>query len=70
MAKLVVLLLLALCVLHHDLWWWDRAEPLLFGFMPVGLAWHAGISLAAGFVWWLATRYCWPKQLEELDGQR
>lgn len=67
MGKLVIFLVLALCVLHHDLWWWEDAEPLLFGFMPVGLAWHTGISIAAGFVWFLAVRFCWPQELVDLD---
>ena len=65
MGKVVLVLLVALCVLHHDVWWWDSPEPLVLGFMPVGLAWHAGISIAAGIAWWLATKYCWPKELEE-----
>jgi len=36
----------ALVVLHHDWWNWDNGY-LLFGFLPVGLAYHAVISLAA-----------------------
>lgn len=67
MSKLVVALILALCVLHHDLWWWDSATPVVFGFMPIGLAWHTGISVAAAFAWWLAVKYCWPSHLEEGD---
>jgi len=61
----VVLLLLALCVLHHDLWWWDTPAPLVLGFIPIGLAWHTGISIAAGIVWWLAVTSCWPHELDE-----
>jgi hypothetical protein len=33
---------------------------LVFGFLPVALAYHACISLAAAFTWYLATRFCWP----------
>ncbi len=67
MPKLVAALLIVLCVIHHDIWWWNSPEPLIFGFMPIGLAWHAGISLAAGAVWWMAVKYCWPEFLEEDD---
>lgn len=69
MKTVVVVLILALCVLHHDIWWWNDAEPLIFGFMPIGLAWHTAISFAAGFVWWLAVKFWWPKGLEEHDGR-
>ena len=67
MNRLVIGLILALCVLHHDFWWWDTAEPVMFGFMPIGLAWHTGISVAAAFSWWLAVKYCWPERLTEGD---
>ena len=60
----VVVLLLALCVLHQDFWWRNDPTPVL-GFLPVGLAWHIGISVAAAVVWWLAVRFCWPAELEE-----
>ncbi len=69
MRAAVVLLLLALCVIHHDMWWWGEAEPLVFGFIPIGLAWHVLISLAAGAVWWLASRFCWPADLDQLDAE-
>ena len=52
-----------LIVLHHDLWLWE-STTLLFGFLPVSLAYHMGISAAAGIVWFLATRYAWPSSDE------
>lgn len=64
MKYLVGGLIVLLAVLHHDIWWWDSAEPLVFGFIPIGLAWHAGISIGAGIVWFLAVRYCWPAGLD------
>lgn len=66
MNKVVVLLVVALAILHQDFWWWDDPTPV-FGFMPVGLAWHMGISLAAGLVWLLAVKYCWPEVLESAE---
>ncbi len=56
-------LILLLVVLHQDVWFWDDAT-LVFGFMPITLLYHAMISLAAGFTWWLATKYAWPDELE------
>jgi hypothetical protein len=43
-----------LMILHHDWWFWDDGR-LIFGFLPVGLAYHAMISVAAGCLWaWAA----------------
>lgn len=64
MKRTVFVLIVLLAVLHQDFWWWNDVEPLVFGFLPVGLAYHAGISIAAAFLWWLAVRYCWPAHLE------
>ena len=60
-------LFIALVILHHDVWWWERHEPFVFGFIPVGLAHHVGISLMAVVTWALAIRFCWPSHLDELD---
>ena len=35
-----------LLILHQDNWFWTDGT-LIFGFLPVGLLYHAGISLAA-----------------------
>lgn len=64
MKRLVTLLVLALIVLHQDFWHWNRIEPLVFGFLPIGLAYHAGLSIAAALVWALAVRYCWPLDVD------
>jgi hypothetical protein len=52
-----------LFVLHHDFWNWDRTE-LRFGFLPVGLAWHAGFSVVAALFWLLVSRLWWPEAIE------
>ena len=52
-------LMLLVTILHFDLWNWDTTE-VVFGFMPVGLAWQAGISLAAAAVWALLMNVGWP----------
>ncbi|MEM9587569.1 MAG: DUF3311 domain-containing protein [Planctomycetota bacterium] len=58
---LVVLLL----ILHQDNWFWEDGT-LVFGFMPIGLFWHACISIAASCTWFLATKIAWP--VEESGG--
>ncbi len=63
MCRLVTALLIVLAVLHQDFWWWDDRTVVL-GVMPIGLAWHAFISLAAGALWYLATVFCWPAILK------
>jgi len=50
--------------LHQDFWWWEDSE-LVFGFMPIGLAYHAGFSVACALFWSLAIRYAWPHDLEK-----
>ena len=67
MKWVVVMFVVLLVVLHQDFWWWDRADPFIFGFIPVGLMWHVGISLSAAAIAGLAVRYCWPAEVEELD---
>ena len=56
-------------MLHQDFWFWRSARPLVFGFLPIGLFYHAaytaGISL---FMWFMVRRY-WPSQLEESAGE-
>lgn len=51
----------ALFLLHQDFWWWNDAT-LLFGFMPIGLAYHALYSIAAAAVWSLAIHFAWPDE--------
>ncbi len=53
-----------LFILHHDFWNWDD-KRLVFGFMPVGLAYHVGFSLAAASFWFLVTRFAWPHSIEQ-----
>lgn len=64
MKKLVYAMILLLAILHQDFWWWDRIDPLVFGFIPIGLAYQAGVSVAAAILWAMAVKYCWPTGLE------
>lgn len=60
MKYVVWALLILLAVVHQDVWLWDDTT-LVFGFLPVSLVFHVGISVAASMTWWLATVSCWPE---------
>ncbi len=61
---LTALVLLAFFALHQDVWFWRSAEPLVFGVLPVGLAWHAGYTLAVSVIMAVLVRRSWPAHLE------
>ena len=61
---LLALVVIAVYVLHQDLWFWREARPLVFGFLPVGLAYHGAYCLAVSALMWLLTSYAWPAHLE------
>jgi hypothetical protein len=63
-AKLAWGLVVVVAILHYDFWNWGD-HHLVFGFMPLGLAYHAGISLAAGLAWTLVVLCAWPDEVEE-----
>jgi hypothetical protein len=54
----------AVYALHQDFWFWSAARPLVFGFLPAGLFYHACYTLAAALLLWLLARYAWPAHLE------
>ena len=62
---LTALFLLAFFALHQDVWFWREARPLVFGFLPVGLAYHAGYCVAVSLLMWTLTRVAWPAHLEQ-----
>ena len=62
---LITVLVLAIYVLHQDFWNWKKLEPLVFGFLPIGLAYHAAYSVLASILLAILVRFAWPKHLEE-----
>ena len=62
---LLVLAVFVLYVLHQDVWLWRTARPLVFGFVPVGLFYHACFSVAASLLLWLLVTFAWPAHLEK-----
>ncbi len=63
MKKFVFGMIILLAVLHQDFWFWDSTYAV-FGFLPIGLFYHALVSLSAGFLWWLAIKHCWPEGVD------
>ena len=51
-------------LLHQDFWFWRSARPLVFGFLPVGLAYHAGYTLGISLLMLYFVRHHWPSHLE------
>jgi Protein of unknown function (DUF3311) len=62
---LLTLATAALFVLHQDIWLWREARPLVFGFLPVGLAYHGVFCLVAALLMWALTRFVWPSHLDQ-----
>jgi hypothetical protein len=59
------LLIATLYLVHQDFWFWHSARPFVFGFLPIGLAYHAAYCLAASLLMWSLTRLAWPVHLEQ-----
>jgi hypothetical protein len=64
---LLTLLVLMVYVLHQDFWNWNKAEPLVLGFLPIGLAYHAGYSILAAITMAILVKFAWPKHLENIE---
>lgn len=56
-----------LYLLHQDFWFWRDARPLVFGFLPIGLFYHAVFTLASSLVLWLLVAAAWPAHLDDRD---
>lgn len=61
---MLALALLAFFALHQDVWFWRDARPLVFGILPVGLAYHAAYTLAVSVLMAVLVRRHWPSHLE------
>ena len=64
---LLTLFVLVVYALHQDFWNWTKAEPLVFGFLPIGLAYHAGYSVLATITMAVLVKFAWPKHLEDVQ---
>ncbi|HLH56855.1 MAG TPA: DUF3311 domain-containing protein [Verrucomicrobiae bacterium] len=65
----LTLLIALVYFLHQDFWNWKQAEPFVFGFLPIGLAYHAGYSVAAAILMAVLVKLAWPGHLENTESQ-
>lgn len=62
-SKAIWIIFALLFILHQDVWFWDD-RTLVFGFMPIGLAYHAAFSIVAALLWASAVKWAWPSDIE------
>ena len=55
---------------HQDFWFWRTARPLVFGFLPIGIAYHGLYCVAAALLMWALTKLAWPAHLEHAGEDR
>ena len=60
---LAVIVVATLYLLHQDIWFWHEARPLVFGFLPIGLFYHAAYTLGLTVGMWVLVRLIWPSHL-------
>jgi hypothetical protein len=63
---LLFLLVAGVYVLHQDNWNWTSTDVVL-GFLPVGLAYHAGYSILAAIMMAVLVKFAWPEHLEQSE---
>ena len=63
MFYVVWILVVVLAIVHQDFWNWDN-RTLIFGFMPIGLLYHALFSVSCATLWALAIKFAWPDHIE------
>ena len=51
-------------LLHQDVWFWREPRPLVFGFMPIGLFYHAAYTAVSALLLWFLVRTAWPAHLD------
>jgi Protein of unknown function (DUF3311) len=59
-----VLLVAIMYALHQDFWFWSTRAPLVFGFLPIGLFYHAAYTVVTSALLWVLVRLNWPAHLE------
>lgn len=65
---LLTLLVLAVFFLHQDFWNWRNGE-LVFGFLPVGLAYHAAYAMVAAGLMAVLVKFAWPAELDRFESE-
>jgi hypothetical protein len=67
MKKVLWVLTAILVILHQDLWNWAKDKPLIGGFLPIGLWYHALFCVAASVLLALFVLFAWPSELENAE---
>ena len=60
----LALAIAAVYAFHQDVWFWRDARPLVFGFLPIGLFYHAAYTAGCALLLWLMVRIAWPGHLD------
>lgn len=63
----VALVIALVYALHQDVWFWRSARPLVFGFLPIGLAYHAAYTLGISLLMLYLVRHHWPYHLDDAN---
>lgn len=66
MKWVLTLIVLVVIIVHHDIWNW-KDRTLVFGFLPMGLAYHAFYSFLASVTMALLVKFAWPAHLEQVE---
>ena len=61
---LAAVLIVSLYVLHQDVWFWNTAEPVVFGVFPIGLFYHVAYMLVTAAALGWIVRSAWPSHLD------
>ena len=67
MKRVLLVLTIIMVVIHYDFWNWGKVDPVVFGFVPVGLWYQAAYCVAAAFLLLLFVIFAWPKHLENAE---
>jgi hypothetical protein len=65
MRLILTSIVVAVYLLHQDVWFWRNARPLVFGFLPIGLFYHAAFCLLCSAVMMLLVKFAWPLDLDK-----
>jgi zinc transporter ZupT len=68
MKWLAAIWVVVLLALHQDNWLWTN-KYLVFGFLPIGLVYHALYAVAAALTMWMLVKVAWPKHLDDASGE-
>ena len=60
----LVLMVIIVYALHQDIWNWRNGD-LVFGILPMGLAYHAGFSALGAVMMAVLVKFAWPEHLEQ-----